>query len=216
LRDRKRLWEKGIGVSEPTILEFLFTGPLFSVFKGLNQIRRDIMGLKEQIDGYTAAVDANTQAVTEATTEFASELEALTEKLANAGAIDPDVQASLDKLGQSVQKQSDSLTALAGVERPTAAPTPEPPVVTPPTIVPPADPSVTSGTVATDSPGEPQPDQSPPSDVPLASGTGTVPMPTDSGATGGVSDVPAEPTPVPTTVDESGSPTTEVTPEENV
>ena len=31
------------------MLEFLFIGPLFSIFKFLNQLRRDIVGLREDL-----------------------------------------------------------------------------------------------------------------------------------------------------------------------
>lgn len=200
------------------------------------------MGLREQIDSYTSRVDA-IQA------EFSSELEALQAKLDAKGQVDPDVQASLDALGQHISN-------LEGAEKPTATDD-STGVVTPPTVVPPSDPATTPpGTLATDSPGEPSSqgvvaplDPSAPvqaaGDLPPETPTvpadsvdgGTVAPDAPISAAGDVSaDAPVVVVVPPadsapsgedtvsqgattgdsTTTDESGTPTTEVAPEENV
>lgn len=176
------------------MLEFLFAGPLFSIFKGINQIRKDIMGLKDQIDGYTTQVDSFANDVAAARTEFAQELKDLTDKLNAAGAVDPDVQASLDNLGNHIGTLGDSLDSLKGAEVPSvpaggdSTPTPGGGVI--------VDPGTLGGGIpASDSPGEPS--------------TGTTDPGTDENTP------PSTPSGSDSTP-ESGSTTTEVTPEENV
>jgi hypothetical protein len=166
---------------DKAILEFLFVGPLFSIFKVMNQIRRDIMGLKEQIDAYTTAVDNNTKAVTDSTVELGKDLKDLQDKLEAKDAIDPEVQASLDKLGASVQKQSDSLTDLAALDIPDSSSVP----ATGGTVVDPGGFTSPGQVPASDSPGEPNvPDQ------PVSTGDGdnaSAPTDSDSAVTSEVS-----------------------------
>lgn len=77
------------------MLEFLFIGPLFSLFKVLNELRRDIMGLKEQLTDYGNRIDT-------IAAELRSDIERLQTALANAGSVPADVQAAADSLGAKI------------------------------------------------------------------------------------------------------------------
>ena len=160
---------------DPSILEFLFAGPLFSIFKGLNLIRKDIMGLKETIDGYTQSVTDFSSRVSAAAAEFKTELQNLQDKLNQAGTVDPAVQASVDALGQKVGDLGSAVTTLEGTEVPTVVADPSDPgtVTTDPSqppVTPPTDDG--SGSAPSD-PGTPVLDPSDPQDAPDAVGTPT-------------------------------------------
>jgi hypothetical protein len=81
---------------DKNILEFLFVGPLFSINKQLKQIRKEIMGLKEDLQGYSQRIET-------AVGELSSDFDALKEKLANSPAAE-DVSAELEALGSSISK----------------------------------------------------------------------------------------------------------------
>ena len=118
------------------MLEFLFVGPLFSIFKALNELRKDIMGLADQLTAYGARVDA-------ATAELSSEFASLRDALANAGQVDPAVQAAADSLGEKI-------SALESLETPNHAGAEN---TGGPSVLPPVEPVPDETTVA--SPGEP-------------------------------------------------------------
>ncbi|QGJ90054.1 hypothetical protein HWC80_gp013 [Mycobacterium phage Indlulamithi] len=120
------------------ILEFLLAGPLFSIFKVLNRIRRDIVGLRETLQGYNDRLDR-------ITSELRDDFQRLRDQLANVSVPEDvsDVLASLDS----------KISALEGLDQPDPA---EPVETTTPTggvVLPPTSPEPDETTAA--SPGEP-------------------------------------------------------------
>lgn len=122
------------------------------------------MGLKEQIDGYTAQVDTFASRVSAAQTELSTELQNLTDALANAdGDVDEAVQSAVDALGTHLGDLGNAVTSLEGVEKPPSAAIPPEVPVSGGSVVDPT--TLNTGTPATDSPGEPSNDEVPPENV---------------------------------------------------
>ena len=94
------------------ILEFLFAGPLFSIYKVLNEIKGAIMGLKQDLQAYNDRLDTITG-------ELRSDFQALNDKLANTPAAE-DVSEEMASLGQKISN-------LEGLDQPNVSQLPADP-----------------------------------------------------------------------------------------
>lgn len=124
------------------ILEFLFLGPLYSIFKVLTKIEREMMTLKEQLQAYNARLSTITE-------ELRSDFQRLNDKIASTPAAE-DVSAELAALDSSIGN-------LEGLDQPNPEPEPapveEPPAESP--GEPPAEPaSVETPSETTETPPE--------------------------------------------------------------
>jgi hypothetical protein len=165
-------------------LEFLFVGPLFSIFKLLNKIRREIVGLKDELRQLNTDLNSGLDNV-------ASDLTRLEEKIANTPAAE-DVSEELASLRSTVNR----LQGLdipdpeqAGDSGTDTGTTTTPGVIIPPNVEPdPAD-------VTTTSPGEPGPNTLPTDGGTEETPAGTSEESSDSGTVVVPSDPSADPVP---------------------
>lgn len=163
------------------LLEFIFAGPLFSIFKQLNHIRREgretreaIMGLKDDLRQLNADFSSGIDAV-------AADQQRLEEKLSNSPVAE-DVSEELASLRANV-------TRLQGLDLPDPEQVPDSGVQTPTGGSVLTTPEPTPDTTTVQSPGEPigsvsdLPEETQPESVPPGQETGPTPTPTDSGPT---------------------------------
>jgi len=106
------------------MLEFLFVGPLFSIYKALNQIRRELKDVATQAD-----VDALTAKVGEIKDQQAKGIEEVKAEITRVGNANPEVDLSalsskVDELASGTQQLDDIVPDVA--PEPTPEPEPEP------------------------------------------------------------------------------------------
>jgi ABC-type transporter Mla subunit MlaD len=104
-------------------LEFLFTGPLFSIFRSINQIRRDFVSFQEQVDAIAVRLSAVSSQLAEGFDEVRGKISELEAAVAAGGSADfSAVNAALD----TVAGQAQSLDDIVPDTAPEPTPEPEP------------------------------------------------------------------------------------------
>jgi hypothetical protein len=121
------------------ILEFLFIGPLFSIWKRLNNIERLIMGINDDIQAYATRVDAYATSVGEANSRVESAVAVVRQEIADLKNVPPGETADWTPVDTALSHLDDQVTAagtaaadVESLEPPMV--TEEPPVEEPPSM----------------------------------------------------------------------------------